>query len=413
MTRSVALPAARGPLAVAWLLAAVTVVSVIPNVSLLLIPTRPGLAPSDTSPVQVLFDGVFLAVGPLMGLLIVRRHLPNPVGWLFIAFPALLSLGFLGDSVARHAAPSSAVAWFVLLSTCASNAAFLTLVLLLALFPNGRLISPRWRLVPGLGSVATGCLLAASIVTPRLIDDVGDVWNPLGSPALVDVAVALKGAASIGIALALALAIAQFVVRFRGARGAERQQLKWFGFATSIIGVLLVVAASAELLLPVTGGIVEAIGDAAWTAAFSCFALIPVAAAIAMLRYRLYDIDRIISRTVAYALVTAALGATFALAVLVLGNALAPWTGENTLATAGSTLLVAALSQPLRQRVSTLVDRRFNRAGYDAEREAVAFAARVRDGVEVEHVVAALEAVIERTIQPAATVLWLPSPESR
>lgn len=400
----------RRMLAVAFLLAAATVASIVPNVGLLLIPVRPGLPPSDTSAVQVVFDGAFLVVGPIMGLLIVRRHLRNPVGWLFIAFPGLLSFGFLGDSVARHAPASAAVDWFVLLSTSASNGAFLTLVLLLAVFPNGRLMSPRWRVVPALAMVATVCLLGSSILTPRLIDDLDAVRNPLaaaGSSAVPGLGTALNGVASMGIALALALAIAQFVVRFRRARGVERQQLKWFGFVTSIIGVLLVVAALSELVLPATGGAIATLGDAAWSAAFSSFALIPVAAAIAMLRYHLYDIDRIISRTLAYAIVTATLALTFAAAVLMLQAGLASVTGAPSLAIAGSTLLVAALFQPLRRRVQALVDRRFNRSRYDAEREVEAFVARVRDEVEVERVAQALGATLQRTMEPSAAAVWL------
>jgi hypothetical protein len=400
-------PADRRALVAAWLLAGTTVVSVLPNVALLVIPVRPGLAPSDTSAIQVVFDAALLAVGPAMGLLIVRRHPRNPVGWLFIAFPALLSLGFLGDGVARHAQPGPAVAWFVLISTCASNGAFLMLVLLLALFPNGRLISARWSLVPVLAGVATGCLLGSSLLAPRLIEDLDELRNPVASPGLAGLGVALNDAASIGITVALVLALAQFVVRFRHARGVERQQLKWFGFATSIVGVLLAFAATTELLQLAMGGLARAVGDASWNAAFSCFALLPVAAAIAMLRYRLYDIDRIVSRTITYTLVTAILALTFVGVVLAAQNVLAPLTHSNGIAVAASTLLVFALFAPLRRRASAIVDRRFNRARYDAQREADSFAAMVRDEVEAANVVAALTGVLERTVQPASAALWL------
>ncbi|HEY3523513.1 MAG TPA: hypothetical protein VGK63_07390 [Candidatus Limnocylindrales bacterium] len=413
MSTALSRPSDRGALAVAVLLAAVTVASVIPNVGLLLVPVRPGLPPSDTSAVQVLFDGAFLVVAPVMGLLIVRRHVRNPVGWLFIAFPALLSLGFLGDSVARHAPASEAVAWFVLVSTSASNAAFLTLVLLLAVFPNGRLISPRWRAAPVLATMATAALLGSSVLTPRLIDDLDEVRNPALAhlPAgLIRLGPALNAVASIGITIALLLAIAQFIVRFRHADGVERQQLKWFGFATSIIGLLLVVAAASQLVLPASGGLVETIGDASWTAAFSCFALIPVAAAIAMLRYHLYDIDRIISRTVAYALLTGLLGATFLAIVIVAQAAFAPITQSNNVAVAASTLVVATLFQPVRRNVQSAVDRRFNRRRYDAERELEVFASRVRDEVEVEPVASALATTLDRTIQPATAAVWLRGP---
>jgi hypothetical protein len=135
--------------------------------------------------------------------------------------------------------------------------------------------------------------------------------------------------------------------------------------------------------------------------------LLPVAAAIAILRYRLYEIDRLISRTVAYALVTGLLAAVYIAAFLGLQAMLAPVTRNQAPMVAASTLLVFALFAPLRRRTSGFVDRRFNRARYDAQREADAFATRVRDEVDAEHVVAALAGVLERTVQPASTALWL------
>jgi hypothetical protein len=403
----------RLPVTVAWLLAALTVVSVAPNVGLLLVPVRPGLIGTDASPIQVLFDAAFLAISPAMGLLIVRRHPSNPVGWLFVVLPALLSLGFLGDSVARHAAPSSAVGWFVLVSSSASNAGFLALVLLLALFPNGQLVSPRWRVVPALGIVATVCLVASSVLTPRLIDDIPQIQNPLGRPELADFASELNAAASLAIVVALALAIAQFVARFRRADLVERQQLKWFGFATSIIGALLVVAGTAQFLLPAVGGPIEAIGDFAWAAAFSCFAFIPVAAAIAMLRYRLYEIDRIISRTVAYALVTGLLAGAYIVAFLGLQAALASFTANEAPMVAVSTLVVFALFTPLRRRMSAIVDRRFNRRRYDADRIVDEFGARLRDDLDIDTLAHAIRAVALETVEPASAGIWLATGEPR
>jgi len=137
------------------------------------------------------------------------------------------------------------------------------------------------------------------------------------------------------------------------------------------------------------------------------FASLPVGIGIAVLRYRLYDIDRIISRTLAYAVVTVILGAVFVATILVLQELLAPVTSGTPIAVAVSTLFVASLFQPVRRRIQNVVDRRFNRARYDAEREVERFAAQIRDEVEVERVTGALTATLQRTMQPATAVVWL------
>jgi hypothetical protein len=148
-------------------------------------------------------------------------------------------------------------------------------------------------------------------------------------------------------------------------------------------------------------------GTGPWTIAASSFALIPLAIGVAVLRYRLYEIDRIISRTIGWAVVTTIVAGLFIALVLAFQALLAPLTGSNTIAVAGSTLLVAALFQPLRRRVQRLVDRRFNRTRYDAERTVAAFAARLRDEVDLESLRGEILTAVAQTVQPTSVSLWL------
>jgi hypothetical protein len=188
------------------------------------------------------------------------------------------------------------------------------------------------------------------------------------------------------------------VLRFRRSRGVERQQLKWFTYAAALMVLSWVVGA---LLLPAAGDLIAGI----------TIALLPVAAGIAILRYRLYDIDRLINRTLVYGLLTALLAAVYAGAVLVLGQVFGG-VGRDppSWAVAGATLAVAALFQPARRRIQAAVDRRFNRRKYDAAKTIETFSARLREEVDLDTLSGELLAVVEQTVQPANASLWLRPP---
>jgi hypothetical protein len=186
------------------------------------------------------------------------------------------------------------------------------------------------------------------------------------------------------------------VVRFRHAGRIERQQLKWFSLAAVVVSAF--VLSIAFVTPPLIVGFVASVLIAP---------LVPAAAAVAILRYRLYDLDRLVSRTIAYATVTGVLVVVFAGTVLAFQAALAPVTGKNGVAVAASTLLVAGLFQPLRRKVQRRVDRRFNRGRYDAERTVDSFADRLRDGVDLGDLSADIAATVVRTVQPASVWLWL------
>jgi hypothetical protein len=190
------------------------------------------------------------------------------------------------------------------------------------------------------------------------------------------------------------------VVRFRRARGVERQQLRLVAFAAAltIVTVLILVA-----LIPAADPVLLG-----W-ATGACIGLLPVATGAAILRYRLYDLDRIVSRTVAYGLLTVILGGCYAAVVLGLGQLTG---GGSSLVVAAATLAVAAAFQPLRRRVQAAVDRRFNRRRYDASRTIAAFSTRLRDEIELDSLRAELLTAVEETMQPSVVALWL-RPASR
>jgi hypothetical protein len=190
------------------------------------------------------------------------------------------------------------------------------------------------------------------------------------------------------------------VVRFRRARGTERQQLRWVVLAAALTGVgmlasVVLVVAGNEVLVGWVGGV--------------CVAFLPLAIGAAVLRYRLFDLDRIISRTLAYGLLTVLLGLGYAAVVLGLGRLLPQ---GSSLVVAGATLAVAGLFQPARRRVQAAVDRRFNRRRYDAARTIAAFSTRLRDEIDLDTLTAELLGAVEQTMQPTRASLWLRPPQA-
>jgi hypothetical protein len=192
--------------------------------------------------------------------------------------------------------------------------------------------------------------------------------------------------------------------RFRRARGVERQQLKWFAYAAALLAAFLI----SQALGLQTFGLVDLLVETL------TFAGVYAGIGIAVLRYRLYEIDRLVNRTLVYGTLTALLGLVYAAGVFGLGSLLNPTRGESALAVAASTLAVAALFQPARRRVQQVVDRRFNRRRYDAAKTINAFAVRLRDQVDLDTLSAELLAVVNQTVEPDKASLWLrPPPEGR
>jgi hypothetical protein len=264
---------------------------------------------------------------------------------------------------------------------------------ILLLTPTGSPPSPRWRWWAWTAAAASVVAMAAWLPQP-FIEPFGSVANPLA----VSAADRLLGVANVALAacvLAIPIGAWSLVVRFRRAGGVERQQLRWLALAAA-----LVAAGALVIVVLLVAGIQAPVG---WVYG-ACVALLPVATGAAILRYRLYDLDRIISRTLAYGLLTVLLGGAYAGVVLGLGQFLGR---DSSLVVAAATLAAAALFQPARRRIQALVDRRFNRRKYDAANMVEAFSAHLRDEVNLDALSAELLAVVDQTMQPTTASLWL------
>jgi hypothetical protein len=362
------------------------------------------LAGDDTQGETVAFDvvlAVALLVYPTVGLLIASRRPENAIGWLFCAVGIPLGLSTFAYAYATYAlvtAPGSlpggaVAAW--LTTWVQLPALFGTPTLLFLLFPDGRPPSPRWRPVLWLTAAAMVGIGAAPALRPGPMADaaVEGTVNPAGiagAGPLLDVIGNVAGAAAL---LSMVLAVAALVLRVRRSRGVERLQLKWF-VSAAILFVLACVGAF--LVFPqndVAFGLIL----------IGAFSAIPISAGVAILRYRLYDIDVVINRALVYGGLTATLGATYLALVLLIGLAV----GRSGFAVAVSTLAVAALFRPLRARIQAAVDRRFYRRRYDAQRTLETFGGRLRDEVDLETLTADLRGVVAETVQPAHVSVWL------
>jgi hypothetical protein len=328
---------------------------------------------------------------------IVASHRPrNPVGWLLIGIPVLLSLGILGEALYWHAAVSgnedrgAFALWFA--NWFWVPMVYAIFVLLPLLFPTGRPLTRHWRAVVWAAGAGGAALFVGTAFDPGPFSGFDWVENPLGVPGLPAAigwfGMAVWGAGTIA-------AIVSVVLRFRRSRGAERQQLKWLTAAVP----LLVVAAALSGLLE------ESLGeDATWAIFAGGILGVDVAIALAVMRYRLYDIDVVINRALVYGTLTATLAGSYLGGVLLLQAVLSP---SSDLAVAGSTLAVAALVRPARARIQEQVDRRFYRRKYDVRNTLEAFAGRLRDEVDLDTLNAELTTVVAGTMHPAHVSLWL------
>jgi len=346
---------------------------------------------------ELLGQLVFVLFG-WFGALIVSRRPSHPIGWLLCAFGLANGLAAFASEDAIYglvSTPGAAALAWVTSWLFAVNLALLTTLLLL--FPSGRPPSPRWRWVLWLASVGNGLIVIGALALWPLRGAALLQTNGPAEPGSV-----LAELGNVGFLAALAallVAGASLVVRFRRARGVERQQLKWllYAVAIAVLGTPLLSLAPSrtpELVVDLASALL--------------IALIPVTVGLAILKYRLYDIDRLINRTLVYGLLTALLASVYALVVLVLGQ-LFGGLGTNlpNWAVAAATLAVAALFRPARRRIQQGVDRRFNRRKYDAAKTIEAFSARLRDQIDLDTLASELLAVVDQTMQPTRDSLWL------
>ena len=358
---------------------------------------------------------------PVVGVLIATRQPHNAIGWI------LLAIGFVwelpGESYVRYgfitdpgSVPRPDLVAVLMSSSWVPGIGLIGTFLIL-LFPNGKLPSPRWRPLAWLCAVVLIVLTIVIPLTPGPLREVSeipylpDVPNPLGLDALRQVLNAFYVLLPLLPLCILACAVS-LIGRFRRSQGQERLQLKWLAAGAGVSAILYLLAMAFTLSL---GAHWSGRETPVWLTllqnlALYSFVLIPVAIGFAVLRYRLYDIDVIINRTLVYGVLTALLALTYSGIVVILQRALDPVTRRSDLAIAGSTLAVAALFRPLRARVQTFIDRRFYRHKYDAEQTLAEFSARLRDPLDLDSLNAELVGVVTRTMQPSRISLWLKPP---
>jgi len=364
---------------------------------------QPGVAQT------VIAVAMFAVSFPLVGWIILRRDPSNRLGWIYLAIGFWQALNMFASGystlaywVASGRLPlASELSWVAVWAWVPGFTLFSTLGILL--FPTGRLPSRRWWPVVALAAVAFVLLLVPVVALWPYRGLPLELQNALNQPPPADPVIvaanAIQGVGQVVLLAAMIGSVAGLATRFRRSRGVERQQLKWFTYA-AIVDVLLLVVWTVVPLDPLAGALSSLL-----------LAFLPIAIAIAILRYRLYDIDRVVSRTIGYAIITGILGVTFVGIVLlvqaVVDSLLPQVTETGTPAVAASTLAAAALFHPLRRRVQATVDRRFDRARVDRDRSIVRLGNRLRDAVELDAIRADVLGTIDATIRPANATVWL------
>jgi len=353
------------------------------------------------NPVQVLTGepGILVVLSLVFvttGAYLAGRRPANPVGWLLGGWGMVMAFGcftgaYVDRGLVRDPGSLPGPSWVGWAEGVVWHPAFALLAFLLLLFPHGRLPSRRWRPFAWFTVAVYLSLSLAAAFAPGAVE----LYYPEATPP---VRLPISGVADVvfgwllgGQLLVLATALVSLVLRLRRASGEERQQVKWFVY--TVVTVVLVFVTTTLIL------------GAGYL--FPIFGLIPVSVAVAVVKYRLYDIDRLINRTLVYGLLTALLVGVYAGLVFLFGVVLDPVVRGSSLAVAAATLAVAALFQPARRRVQGLVDRRFNRRRYDATRTVEAFSGRLRDQVDLDTLSAELLGVVDRTVQPVSASLWL------
>ena len=349
---------------------------------------------------------VLLLTFPTVGALVASRRPENPIGWIFSAAGLVLGVGGLATAHADYALSAGRgslpgeeyAAW---ISTWSGGpGALLAAAFLFLLFPDGRLPSRRWRPVAWMAAIGSPLSALGGALEPGPLDTHRSIDNPVGiGGALGDALEVLGSVGGVALNLSVLASGISLILRLRRARGVERQQLKWFVYAAVLMGG----GFAASFVF--SSGLANSI---AWSLGILGFMVLPVATGIAILRYRLYDIDRIINRTLVYGLLTAVLVLVYIGSVVALRGLLFGFTGRSSqLTIVASTLLIAALFNPLRRRIQAFIDRRFYRRKYDAAKMLTDFSAKLRDETDLDRLGDEMVSVVRETVQPAHVSLWL------
>jgi len=397
--------------AISWVVFPVVVVLTLGQIYLSVLNRAVGAPGAAGVVVSTLPDLVALGLLAL-GLLVAYRRPANPVGWIIAGTVVTAGVTDFAESYAVYtlytnpgSLPSGeTMAWL-------SNWIFIPVLfaapaMLFLLFPNGKLVSRRWRPVFWIVILTTCAAMTTSIFQPVLNDPPFEgVVNPLGFAPPQALLAPLSYIGWPGMAASFLVAAFAMILRLRRSRGVERQQLKWLAAAAAILP-----------LASVSGVVLYYLGYDSIAGFLAVFSIVPIflAAGYAILRYRLYDIDLIINRTLVYGSLTATLAAGYVGTVIVLQRALIFFTGrESTLAVVASTLVIAALFNPLRRRFQAFIDRLFYRGKYDARKTLEAFSMKLREETDLDALGNGLVSVARETMQPEHVSLWLRSREDQ
>ncbi len=389
----------------AWTLAGLSVAMFLASVVLYVLAHSSQQVLSTGDALSDLLLYVPFLIFPIVGSLIAFRHPKNPVGWICLAVGLFWMLSAVGD---QYEAENTVVIDALIQAIWAPPVGLLGIYLIL-LFPDGKLPSRRWRPLAWLSGVVMVLASLGITFAPGPLEGHPGVRNPFG----------LEGApwvATAGIVILLLLPLCMvasalsLVLRYRRSRGEEREQIKWIAFAASVVGLLYLIAMVSSFFFPVAWG---AAGTPLWLgllqhAVLVSFGGVPIAVGFAVLKYRLYNVDILINRTLVYGSVTVTLVALYFGGIVVLQRIFVILTGQqSTLAVVVSTLVIAALFNPLRRRVQGFVDRRFYRKKYDARKTLEAFSLKLRDETDLEALNNDLVGVVRETMQPEHVSLWL------
>lgn len=356
--------------------------------------------------VPVLVVGIWLTTTATVGALIAANRPGNAVGTLMVAGPVVIALGLFSEAYASYIYElghpdlplGPAAAWLTLWLTIPGFALFIHLLLR---FPTGHLPSPRWIWASRLTSASLTATVIGFALRPGSVDNVPGVANPLGSVAPSWISQAGLAVGDTLLPIAGLAAVVSLFLRFRKAGTTERQQMKWFVLSVAVFPVLF--ALSQVSWIDDDGG-EDYLG---FFLVMTALLFVPVSMGIAILKHRLYDIDVVVNRALVYVALTAVLATAYLGVVVLLQGLLKPITPESDFAVAGSTLVVAALFRPIKERVQGFIDRRFYRRKYDAAETLGAFAGRLRDQVDLEALRNELIGAVSTTMQPAHASLWL------
>jgi hypothetical protein len=339
----------------------------------------------------------------IVGATLVTRVAANPIGWILWSSGSFMAWSIAANTYANYSLDRfggtlpGTVAVALLSNVGIIPILTVTAIFVPLLFPDGHLPSPGWRAVGWFAGVAIGLTTFISALKPGPMSNGVAIENPIASTG-VGTLPEVVGVAVVGaLFLSFGLAVGSVVWRYRHGAPVERQQTRWFASAALVMLVAVAVGFSG----------VGPLAEGGWLLVLAGLALMPIAIGVAILRYRLYDLDRLVSRTISYGLLTGALLAAYAALILVLEGPLGAITTGNTLAVALSTLVVAALFQPVRQRIQRVVDHRFDRARFDADRTAAAFSERLRDEIDIATLTADLDSTVRVALRPATIGLWL------